>query len=87
MRQFNQAVDLCQAEIAQVFVEVTRVTLANTLLGMLGLVAFSAVLSESVELLPSNFAFWLSLFSSLFVSTFLWFFSRWDNKCRFIYKS
>lgn len=68
-------------------VEVARVTLANTQLGMLSLVAFSAVLSASIELLPSGFAFWISLFLSLLVSTSLWLFSRWGNKRRFIYKS
>jgi uncharacterized membrane protein (GlpM family) len=57
-------------------VEVARVTLANTQLGMLSLVAFSAVLSSSVEGLPSHLALWLSLFLSLFVSIFLWVFSR-----------
>lgn len=53
-------------------VEVARVTLANTQLGMLSLVAFSAVLSLSIELFDSYCAFWLSLFLSLLVSIFLW---------------
>ncbi|MDQ7731695.1 hypothetical protein QT231_03230 [Halomonas sp. SpR1] len=68
-------------------VEVARVTLANTQLGMLSLVAFCAVLSVSIELLPSGFAFWLSLFLSLFVSTFLWGFSRLEDSRRAVYKS
>ncbi|AJY48958.1 MULTISPECIES: hypothetical protein [Halomonadaceae] len=68
-------------------VEVARVTLANTQLGMLSLVAFSAVLSATVEFLPSNFAFWLSLFLSLFVSTFLWLCSRWENSRKVVFKS
>ncbi|CEP34112.1 Amidase [Halomonas sp. R57-5] len=68
-------------------VEVARVTLANTQLGMLSLVAFSAVLSASVELFPSSFAFWLSLFLSLFVSTFLWLFSRWGDSGKVVCKS
>jgi len=53
-------------------VDVARVTLANTQLGMLSLVAFSAVLSLSVEVFDSYFAFWISLFLSLLVSVFLW---------------
>jgi uncharacterized membrane protein (GlpM family) len=53
-------------------VEVARVTLANTQLGMLSLVVFSAVLSLSVEVFDSYFAFWISLFLSLLVSVFLW---------------
>ncbi|TVP43599.1 MAG: hypothetical protein EA345_16655 [Halomonas sp.] len=57
-------------------VEVARVTLANTQLGMLSLVAFCAVLSSSIELLPSSFAFWFALFLSVLVSTFLWLLSR-----------
>ncbi|MBT2786476.1 MULTISPECIES: hypothetical protein [unclassified Halomonas] len=60
-------------------VEIARVTLANTQLGMLSLVAFSAVLSASVEFLPSSFAFWFSLFLSLLVSTFLWLLSRLES--------
>ena len=57
-------------------VEVARITLANTQLGMLSLVAFSALLSLSIEVLPSNFAFWISLVLSLLVSTSLWLLSR-----------
>ncbi len=68
-------------------VEVARVTLANTQLGMISLVAFSAMLSASVEFLPSNFAYWLSLLLSLFVSTFLWLFSRWENSRKVVFKS
>ncbi len=68
-------------------VEVARVTLANTQLGMLSLVAFSAVLSSSIELLPSHFAFWFSLFLSLLVSTFLWLFSRWEDSRKVVFKS
>lgn len=68
-------------------VEVARVTLANTQLGMLSLVAFSAVLSVSIELLPSGFAFWISLFLSLLVSAFLWLFSRLKSSQNVVYKS
>lgn len=68
-------------------VEVARVTLANTQLGMLSLVAFSAVLSSSIELLDSNFSFWLSLFLSLLVSIFLWLFSSLKSSRKVVYKS
>ena len=67
-------------------VEVARVTLANTQLGMLSLVAFCAVLSSSIELLPSSFAFWFALFLSLLVSTFLWLLSRLGSGRRIVCK-
>ncbi|MCH4564718.1 hypothetical protein MKP05_16575 [Halomonas sp. EGI 63088] len=53
--------------------EVARATLADTQLGMLSLIAFSAVLASSVESLASVFVFGLSLAASLLVSILLWF--------------
>lgn len=53
-------------------VEVARATMADTQLGMLSLVAFSAVLASSVQSLAPAFAFGLSLAASLLVSTLLW---------------
>lgn len=52
--------------------EVARATLAGTQLGMLSLVAFSAVMAMSVESLPREYAFGLSLASSMGVSMLLW---------------
>ncbi|QNI04377.1 hypothetical protein HXW73_16315 [Halomonas sp. SH5A2] len=56
-------------------VEVARVTLANTQLGMLSLVAFSTVLGLSVKVVPGSLAFFFSLAMSIFVSVLLWVFS------------
>ncbi|SIN63954.1 hypothetical protein SAMN05878249_1539 [Vreelandella aquamarina] len=67
-------------------VEVARVTLANTQIGMLSLVAFSAVLSLAIEFFSSNFAFWLSFFLSLLVSFFLWLCSDLKSSRRAVYK-
>ncbi|OAZ93502.1 hypothetical protein [Halomonas sp. G11] len=53
-------------------VEVARVTLANTQLGMLSLVAFSATLGLSVEVVSGSLAFLFSLALSILVSFLLW---------------
>ncbi|MFJ5536332.1 hypothetical protein [Vreelandella titanicae] len=67
-------------------VEVAHVRLANTQLGMLSLVAFSAVLSSSIELSPSCFAFWLSLFLALLVSALLWLLGRLKSSRKVVFK-
>jgi len=54
-----------------------RATLADTQLGMLSLVAFSAVMAASVESLPPALVFVLALGASLLVSGLLWFLPRW----------
>ncbi|WIX33943.1 hypothetical protein QO259_04555 [Salinicola sp. JS01] len=56
---------------------VARATMADTQLGMLSLVAFSAVMAASAESLPPALAFVLALVASLLVSGLLWFLPRW----------
>ena len=56
--------------------EVARATLAATQLGMLSLVAFSAVMVMSVQLLPWGYAFAASLIASVGVSYMLWGFQQ-----------
>jgi len=56
--------------------EVSRATLSDTQLGMLSLVAFSAVMAASVEYLNPTLVFGLALATSLLVSALLWFLHR-----------